>query len=142
MSDRYFRIRFPQFLLHVKTPNTSHSSPRDFKQQFRGSLRSWCHVIRCRIRDKTADVHQHNFIQNNISSLPLPIMHYVEIPQGNHPLTSGLEAILRNCGSVSCPFSSRHIQLTYQFSQEVFRMDGSPYLESCRSNIKGYYEKK
>ena len=46
-----------------------------------------------------------------------------------HPLTSGLEAILRNRGSVSCPFSSRHIQLTYQFSQEVFRMDGSPYIE-------------
>ena len=48
---------------------------------------------------------------------------------GMHPLTSGLEAILRNRGSVSCPFSSRHIKLTYQFSQEVFRMDGSPYLE-------------
>ena len=46
-----------------------------------------------------------------------------------HPLTSGLEAILRNRGSVSCPFSSRHIQLTYQFSQDVFRMDGIPYLE-------------
>ena len=90
---------------------------------------SACGVIRRRIRDNTANVHQHNFIQNNMSSLPLPIMHYVEIPWGYHPLTSGLEAILRSRDSVSCPFSSRHIQLTYQFSQEVFQMDGIPYLE-------------
>ena len=58
-----------------------------------------------------------------------PIMHYVEIPQGDHLLTSGLEGILRSRGSVSCPFSSRPIQLTYQFSQGVFRIDGGPYLE-------------
>ena len=96
---------------------------------------SSCGVIRCRIKDNTASVHIHNFIQNNMSSLPLPIMHYVEIPQGNHPLTSGLEAILGNGGSVSCPFSSRHIQVTYQFSQEVFRMDGIPYLEKEAGRI-------
>ena len=58
-----------------------------------------------------------------------PIMHYVEIPQAYHLLSSGLEGILRSRGSVSCPFSSRPIQLTYQFSQGVFRIDGGPYLE-------------
>ena len=56
-------------------------------------------------------------------------MHYVEIPQGYHPLTSRLEGILRSHGSVSCPFCSRPIQLNYQFSQKVFRIDKSPYLE-------------
>ena len=56
-------------------------------------------------------------------------MHYVEIPQGYHPLTSGLEGILRSRGSVSCPFFSRPIQLTYQFSRGVFRIDEGPYLE-------------
>ena len=58
-----------------------------------------------------------------------PIMHYVEIPQRYYPLTSRLEGILRSHGSVSCPFCSRPIQLNYQFSQNVFRMDKSSYLE-------------
>ena len=44
-------------------------------------------VIRCRIRDNTADADQHNFIQTNISSSLFSIMHYVEIPQEYQPLT-------------------------------------------------------
>ena len=82
MSDQYFRIRFPQFL-HFKTPNTSHSIPRDFKQQFRGSLHSWYHDIRCRITDYAAEIQ----FRTTCLHSPFPIMHYVKIPQPYHSLT-------------------------------------------------------
>ena len=61
-------------------------------------------VIRCRIRDNTADVQQQNFIQTR-TCLPslFPIMQYVEIPPSNtFPSTASRKmSILRSVIAIS-----------------------------------------
>ena len=41
-------------------------------RQLRTQLKGKRAVIRCRVRDNTADVQQHNVIPNNMSSFSLP----------------------------------------------------------------------
>ena len=99
-------------------------------------------VIRCRIRVNTADVHQHSCIQNNMSSLSLSHHALCRDTTGIPPSNKWPWRNITQPRLSFLAFSSRPIQLTYQFSQGVFRIDGGPYLEKgVGSVLKGVTRK-
>lgn len=95
MFDQYFRIRFPQSL-HFKTPKTSHSCPRDFKQQFRGSLHSWYHVTQTTQQMFTNAAFN---IPNNMSPLSLSLSLHAKCRDTTSIPPSNSNLLVRNVKS-------------------------------------------